>query len=35
VRDTVIYSLLAGERPEVRAHLRYLLARYALGAPSQ
>ncbi|MDR2156134.1 MAG: GNAT family N-acetyltransferase [Burkholderiaceae bacterium] len=27
VRDTVMYSLLAGEWPEVRAHLRYLLAR--------
>jgi RimJ/RimL family protein N-acetyltransferase len=26
VRDTVMYSLLAGEWPEVRAHLRYLLA---------
>jgi RimJ/RimL family protein N-acetyltransferase len=29
VRDTVIYSLLAGEWPEVRAHLLYLLARHA------
>jgi hypothetical protein len=24
---TVMYSLLAGKWPEVRAHLRYLLAR--------
>jgi RimJ/RimL family protein N-acetyltransferase len=29
VRDTVMYSLLAGEWPEVKAHLRYLLARHA------
>jgi RimJ/RimL family protein N-acetyltransferase len=35
VRDTVMYSLLAGEWPEVRTHLRYLLARRALGMPSQ
>jgi RimJ/RimL family protein N-acetyltransferase len=28
VRDTVMYSLLAGEWPEVRAHLLYLLARH-------
>ncbi|MDR0478876.1 MAG: GNAT family N-acetyltransferase [Burkholderiaceae bacterium] len=27
VRDTVMYSLLAGEWPEVRAHLLYLLER--------
>lgn len=27
VRDTVMYSLLAGEWPEVRAHLRYKLQR--------
>lgn len=27
VRDTVMYSLLAGEWPEVRAHLRYQLQR--------
>ncbi|HEX7640252.1 MAG TPA: GNAT family protein [Burkholderiaceae bacterium] len=27
VRDTVMYSLSAGEWPEVRAHLRHLLAR--------
>lgn len=27
VRDTVMYSLAAGEWPEVRAHLRYQLAR--------
>ena len=27
VRDTVMYSLAAGEWPEVKAHLRYLLAR--------
>ena len=32
VRDTVMYSLLAGEWPEVRAHLRYLLARRAPGS---
>ncbi len=29
VRDTVMYSLLAGEWPEVRAHLAYLLSRHA------
>jgi RimJ/RimL family protein N-acetyltransferase len=29
IRDTVMYSLLAGEWPEVRAHLLYLLARHA------
>ena len=28
VRDTVMYSLLAGEWPEARAQLRYLLARH-------
>jgi len=28
IRDTVMYSLLAGEWPEVRAHLLYLLARH-------
>ncbi len=27
VRDTVMYSVVAGEWPEVRAHLRYQLAR--------
>jgi RimJ/RimL family protein N-acetyltransferase len=27
VRDTVMYSLAAGEWPEVRAHLEYQLAR--------
>lgn len=27
VRDTVMYSLMAGEWPEVRAHLEYQLAR--------
>jgi len=27
VRDTVMYSLSAGEWPEVRAHLEYLLAK--------
>jgi N-acetyltransferase len=27
VRDTVMYSLVAGEWPEVKAHLRYQLAR--------
>jgi RimJ/RimL family protein N-acetyltransferase len=27
VRDTVMYSLLAGEWPEVKAHLEYQLAR--------
>jgi RimJ/RimL family protein N-acetyltransferase len=29
VRDTVMYSLAAGEWPEVKAHLQYLLARPA------
>ena len=29
VRDTVIYSLLAGEWPEVKAHLEHQLARHA------
>lgn len=29
VRDTVMYSIVAGEWPEVRAHLQYLLARRA------
>jgi RimJ/RimL family protein N-acetyltransferase len=28
IRDTVMYSLRAGEWPEVRAHLLYLLARH-------
>jgi RimJ/RimL family protein N-acetyltransferase len=28
IRDTVMYSLSAGEWPEVRAHLQYLLARH-------
>ena len=28
IRDTVMYSLLAGEWPEVKAHLLYLLARH-------
>jgi RimJ/RimL family protein N-acetyltransferase len=27
VRDTVMYSVAAGEWPEIRAHLRYLLAK--------
>jgi N-acetyltransferase len=27
VRDTVMYSLAAGEWPEVKAHLRYELSR--------
>ena len=27
VRDTVMYSLAAGEWPEVKAHLQYQLAR--------
>ncbi|MCL2309869.1 MAG: GNAT family N-acetyltransferase [Proteobacteria bacterium] len=31
VRDTVMYSLLAGEWTEVRAHLLYLLARHTPG----
>ena len=30
MRDTVMYSLLAGEWPEVRAHLLYLLSRGVL-----
>jgi RimJ/RimL family protein N-acetyltransferase len=30
IRDTVMYSLLAGEWPEVKAHLLYLLARHGL-----
>lgn len=29
VRDTVMYSIVAGEWPEIRAHLRYQLARHA------
>lgn len=29
VRDTVMYSIVAGEWPEVHAHLRYLLARHS------
>ncbi|MET0265927.1 MAG: GNAT family N-acetyltransferase [Duganella sp.] len=28
VRDTVMYSFAAGEWPEIKAHLRYLLARH-------
>jgi RimJ/RimL family protein N-acetyltransferase len=32
VRDTVMYSLAAGEWPETRAHLRYLLAKPRTGA---
>lgn len=28
VRDTVMYSISAGEWPEIKAHLRYLLARH-------
>jgi RimJ/RimL family protein N-acetyltransferase len=28
VRDTYIYSIVAGEWPEVRAHLQYLLAKH-------
>ena len=29
VRDTVMYSILRGEWPEIKAQLRYLLARRA------
>jgi RimJ/RimL family protein N-acetyltransferase len=29
VRDTVMYSIVRGEWPEIRAHLRYLLERRA------
>ncbi len=29
VRDTVMYSVTAGEWPEIKAHLNYLLDRYA------
>jgi N-acetyltransferase len=29
VRDTVMYSILAGEWPEIRAHLEYKLAQHA------
>jgi hypothetical protein len=29
VRDTVMYSIVRGEWPEVKAQLRYLLARRA------
>ncbi|TFZ01086.1 GNAT family N-acetyltransferase [Ramlibacter rhizophilus] len=32
VRDTVMYSLAAGEWPEVRAHLEYQLARHGQAA---
>ena len=32
VRDTVMYSLRAGEWPETRAHLEYLLSRPRAGA---
>jgi N-acetyltransferase len=28
VRDTVMYSIVAGEWPEIRAHLQYMLARH-------
>jgi RimJ/RimL family protein N-acetyltransferase len=31
VRDTVMYSILRGEWPEVKTHLHYLLERYAGG----
>jgi RimJ/RimL family protein N-acetyltransferase len=31
IRDTVMYSLRAGEWPETRAHLLHLLARHAQG----
>lgn len=31
VRDTVMYSMLAGEWPETKAHLEYLLARHDLS----
>ncbi|MDO5086376.1 MAG: GNAT family protein [Comamonadaceae bacterium] len=34
VRDTVMYSMTAGEWPEARAHLRYLLARHPSPAPA-
>ena len=30
IRDTVMYSMRAGEWPEARAHLLYLLERHAL-----
>ncbi len=33
VRDTVMYSVAAGEWPEVKAHLRHLLARHGEAAP--
>ncbi|MFD0669210.1 GNAT family N-acetyltransferase [Ramlibacter sp. MAHUQ-53] len=33
VRDTVMYSLSAGEWPEVKAHLHHLLARHGEAAP--
>ena len=29
IRDTVMYSVTAGEWPEIKAHLNYLMARYA------
>jgi RimJ/RimL family protein N-acetyltransferase len=29
IRDTVMYSIVAGEWPEIRAHLLYLLARHS------
>jgi RimJ/RimL family protein N-acetyltransferase len=34
IRDTVMYSLLSGEWPEVKAHLLYLLALHAPGSTS-
>jgi len=30
VRDTVMYSIVAGEWPEIKAHLRYKLARHGM-----
>jgi len=33
VRDTVMYSIVAGEWPEIRAHLRDRLARRGKGGP--
>ncbi len=30
VRDTVMYSIAAGEWPEIKAHLRHQLARYGV-----
>ena len=32
VRDTVMYSVAAGEWPEIRAHLQYLLAKWNEGS---